>query len=235
MKKKFILTKIVIFISIIFVTSIYTTSCKTENAKLIDAYNKKNIEAAEEDNFITFERFSVDNKIKYHSFLIPDTWKSANEGAIFSGQETLTNNEKTKYSLISFTHIENLEKLGIKEFSDSKKVFSTTVNKLISYWEESGFILSNENKKSEKFILKNEKMSSYLLEGEEIFDLGAFFPNILGQDEKQSNLFYILFIVYEDKYIGYYVLLDSYFDRGDDLNILNNFVSSLEINEIYSK
>ena len=223
----------------VFLWLFTSLSCRTEDKEedeLIDINNNNSSNLTsgrvDEDDFTVFERYGPDGKTMYHSFIIPSSWKTTKEGSAFLGQESFTNNEGEKYCLVSFTDIKNIEKLGIEKFSKAEKVFIKAIDALTGLWEKSGFILSNESKTKGEFILDGEKIQAYLVEKEEYFDVNKLFTNIGQKEEKQKSLLYVIFIVYEEKYIGYYVLIDHSFDKEDNSIIIDKFLKSLNINMI---
>jgi len=210
-------------------------SCKENNADIQgenESQTTAPVDTLSESEFITFERFNAEKTIKYYSFLTPSSWVQINENYGFDNTESFFNNEKTKYIYVSFTDISNLEKMGIKN-AKSGTDFENAINKLIEFWEKSGFVGNIEKKDKSFFIADTDRIKAYLSEYEGFVDFGNASMDLQGFEGKVTGLIYICFIRYENKYIGYYALVDRYSDRDDDLNIVKNFAGSLEINSIY--
>jgi len=233
MKKPISYYLFLIFLSISIFLSLI--SCKESNTTIQDENEIQTtapVETLSESEFITFGRFNADKTTKYYSFLIPSSWVQINENYGFDNTESFFNNEKTKYIYVSFTDISNLQKMDIKN-AKSDKDFKNAINKLIKFWEKSGFVGNIEKKDKSFFIADSDKTKAYLSEYEGSVDFGNAAADLQDFEGKVTGLIYVCFIQYENKYIGYYALVDRYSDRDDDLNIVENFADSLEINSIY--
>ena len=223
---------------LIFIVCItFTSGCnkRIENEKETTGESKETTgETASEDNFRVFTRYTQDNKTVLHSFKIPTSWRAAKEesDSSYSGQELFYNSERTKIVFISLTTIDNLKKLGIADFKKEKN-FSSAIEKVKKYYENSGMFGKLEQNGKSGFIGENSKVKAYLSRFNGPTDLGNLGIEPGKLSEKGNKTINIIFLTYEDSFCGYYVMIDALSDIKDDENIITNFVNSLEISKAW--
>jgi hypothetical protein len=199
-----------------------------------DSRETKSGETAGEEDFKVFTRYAADNKAVLHSFKIPTSWQAAKEesDSSYSGQESFFNSEKTKIAFISFTTIDDLEKLGISKLKGEDS-FANAIDKVKEYYISSGLLGKLEQKGKSGFIGENSRIKAYLSRVEGPTDLGNLGTELGKLSEKGNKTIYIIFLSYDDRFIGYYVMIDALSDIKDDENIIVNFVNSLKISKFW--
>jgi hypothetical protein len=191
-------------------------------------------ETASEYDLRVFTRYTQDNKTILHSFKIPTSWLTTNEesDSAYSGQESFYNSEKTKIVFISFTKVDNLKKLGLTELKKEDD-FSSAIEKVKKYYENSGMFGKLELNGKNGFIGEKGKVKAYLSRFNGPTDLGNLGIELGKLSEKDNKTINIIFLAYENSFIGYYIMIDALSDINDDENIITNFINSLEISKVW--
>jgi ribosomal protein S1 len=224
------------FIFLIFAMSICLTSCCSYfggNEKETTTKSTETTgETASEDDFKVFTRYAEDGRAVLHSFMIPTSWQVAKEesDSSYSGQESFFNGEKTKIVFISFTTIDDLEKLGISKLKGEDS-FAIAIDKVKEYYINSGLLGKLDQKGKSGFIGENKRIKAYLSRFEGPTDLSNMGTELGKLSEKGNKTIYISFLSYDDRLIGYYFMIDALSDIKDDENIIVNFVNSLKISK----
>ena len=200
----------------------------------ISSCSKNTSETTAKELTFTYENFtrvdSGSNK-EIHSFDIPQGWQSIYDNNSFSGQEAFFNKEKTKYVLLGFENKDILPKLGLENLK-TENDFKTAIKKLKELWEKNEFLTQANSKYGSKPIGNSKNIKAYVSEIEAVIDLSKASEDFKNFQDGNKQLIYIMFMNYDDKYIGYYAMIDSKFDQKSDLDIINSFINTLKIYSI---
>jgi len=183
------------------------------------------------EDYISFTRLDSASGKEFYSFDVPKVWDAVYDKNTCSGSEAFFNEQKTTYALIGFENSDTVKFQGLETLK-TKDDFILASREVKNHWEQNEFLSSAVIINEGKSICDNESIKAYALEMEALVDLKKSDEEFKNFQTGKKQLVYILLLNYENKFFGYYALIDSNFNKKTDIDIFNRFTSTLIIEDL---